>query len=88
MRRRAFLSVLGVAVLTFAPISGVAGVGVTVDVAPPAPVVETVPPPPAPGYVWQAGYRAWDGFNYVWGAWEVCQDTSSSCGMGAGHWRR
>jgi hypothetical protein len=44
MRRRAFLSVLGAAVLAFAPISGVARVGVMVNIAPPAPAVETVPP--------------------------------------------
>jgi len=40
--------------------------------APPPPVVEYAPgPAPAAGYVWVPGYRAWNGYNYVWvrGRW-------------------
>jgi hypothetical protein len=29
-------------------------------------MVEVVPPPPAPGYVWQPGYWSWNGVQYVW----------------------
>lgn len=43
-----------------------AGVGIIVGVAPPAPIVEVVPPHPAPGYVWRPGYWSWNGFRYVW----------------------
>jgi hypothetical protein len=46
--------------------SRVARVGVVVGVAPPAPVVEPVPAPPGPGYVWQPGYWSWNGVQYVW----------------------
>jgi hypothetical protein len=44
------------AALTLAPSSSIAKVGLVVGIAPPAPVVETIPPPPAPpGNVWQGG---------------------------------
>lgn len=66
MSRRAILPVLFAVALTLAPIPGVARVGVVVGIAPPAPAVETVPAPPAPGYVWQPGYWAWNGAQYVW----------------------
>jgi hypothetical protein len=38
---------------------------VTVVVAPPAPIVETVPGPRA-GYVWAPGYYRWSGNRHVW----------------------
>jgi len=41
---------------------------VIVRVGPPAPIVETVPPPPPehPGWAWHNGYHRWDGGRYVW----------------------
>jgi hypothetical protein len=45
---------------------GLARVGVVVGVATPTPVVEPVPAPPGPGYVWQPGYWSWNGVQYVW----------------------
>jgi WXXGXW repeat (2 copies) len=39
---------------------------VVVGVAPPAPIVETVPAPPVAGYVWRSGYWSWNGVRYVW----------------------
>jgi hypothetical protein len=56
MSRRSILPILCAAALTLAAAPGVARVGVVVGFAPPAPVVEVAPPPPAPGYVWQPGY--------------------------------
>ena len=50
--RRSILPILCAAALTLVAGPGVARVGVVVSFAPPAPVVEVVPPPPAPGYVW------------------------------------
>jgi hypothetical protein len=42
-----------------------AGVAVDIDLAPPAPQVEVVPPP-RPGYVWAPGYWNWEGGRHVW----------------------
>ena len=63
---RAILPLLCAAALTLAPVPGFARVGVVVGLAPPAPVVEVAPAPPAPGYVWQPGYWSWNRFQYVW----------------------
>ena len=63
---RAILPLLCAAALTLAAVPGFPRVGVVVGLAPPAPVVEAVPAPPAPGYVWQPGYWSWNGFQYVW----------------------
>jgi hypothetical protein len=52
--------------LVFASAGSDAAVGVIVGAAPPAPVVEPVPAPPAVGYVWRAGYWRWDGVRYAW----------------------
>jgi hypothetical protein len=45
---------------------GMAKVHVYVGIAPPAPIVETRPPMPGPGYVWVPGYHNWNGSAYVW----------------------
>jgi hypothetical protein len=63
---RAILPLVCAAALTLAPVPGFARVGVVVGLAPPAPVVEVAPAPPAPGYVWQPGYWNWNGVQYVW----------------------
>ena len=44
---------------------------IDIDVAPPAPREEVVPPPRA-GFVWAPGYWNWDGHKHVWakGHWE------------------
>jgi WXXGXW repeat (2 copies) len=66
MSRRLILPVLCALAVALAAASGFARVGVVVGFAPPVPVVEAVPPPPAPGYVWQPGYWSWNGVQYVW----------------------
>jgi len=40
--------------------------------APPAEVVETIPPSPGADYVWVRGHYRWDGAGYVWirGHWQ------------------
>ena len=65
MSRRATLLLLCAAVLVLAAAPGVARVGVRSSIAPPAPVVEPVPAPPDPSYLWQPGYWSWSGVQYV-----------------------
>jgi hypothetical protein len=47
-----------------------AGVGIDIEIAPPAPRVEVVPPPRV-GYVWAPGYWEWRDHAHVWvpGRW-------------------
>jgi hypothetical protein len=59
-------SLCGLALL-FACAPGLsANVSFSVALSPPAPVVETIPPAPAPGTVWTPGYWSWNGVEYVW----------------------
>lgn len=46
--------------------------GVVVDVAPPAPIVEVVPPIPYAGAIWINGFWGWRGGRHHWepGRWE------------------
>lgn len=101
MSRQTILVFLCTALLNLAAVPGFARAGVVVGFAPPAPVVEVVPAPPAPGYVWQPGYWSWNGVQYVWvpGAYVVaptlapCGSQEPGSGMApagmwvAGHWR-
>lgn len=44
-------------------------IGIGIGSVPPAPY--EVVPPPRPGFAWNPGYWAWDGYRYVWvqGRW-------------------
>jgi hypothetical protein len=39
---------------------------VVITVAPPVPIVETIPPSPGPNWVWVGGYHQFRGGRYVW----------------------
>lgn len=72
-RYQSFIATLCVAAATagsLLPGVSAAGVSVDIDIAPPAPRVELVPPPRV-GYVWAPGYWAWRGGAHVWvsGRW-------------------
>jgi hypothetical protein len=69
--KKAMFASLFAAGIVAAPSAAFARVYLDVDVAPPAPVVETVPAPRA-GYVWAPGYYNYDGHHYGWqkGHWE------------------
>lgn len=53
-----------------APTLALAGIGVDITIAPPAPRVEVVPAP-RPGFVWAPGYWEYRGGAHVWvpGRW-------------------
>jgi hypothetical protein len=55
---------------TLAPTLASAGVGIDINIAPPAPQVEVVPGP-RPGFVWAPGYWDYRGHGHVWvpGRW-------------------
>jgi hypothetical protein len=57
-------SMLAAGAATLAP-SSMARVDVGVVIAPPAPVIETVPAPRY-GYSWAPGYWRWNGHHHVW----------------------
>ena len=69
--RNALFASLFAAGMVAAPSAAQARVYLDVDVAPPAPRVETVPAP-REGYVWAPGYYDYDGHHHVWrkGRWE------------------
>ena len=71
MNRAIRCAVLAVASLASAALAAPASAQVYVNLAPPAPIVETRPAIPGPGYAWRRGYWAWNGNRYVWshGLW-------------------
>ena len=71
-----------------APMLAMAGVGIGVDIdlAPPAQRVEVVPAP-RPGYVWAPGYWEYRDHAHVWvpGRWELRPRAHAR--WVSGHWR-
>ena len=55
-----------------------------VQIAPPAPIVETVPAAPGSGYVWVNGHYNWSGNRYVWVGGHYERHGGRYCD---GHWR-
>jgi len=62
--------------------------GCVVQGPPPVPVAryETVPPPPAPRFVWQPGGWHWDGRAYVWHAGHYVERRPEYHHWVVGHW--
>jgi hypothetical protein len=58
-------SVLTVGTAMVAPTAAQAQAVFSVEVGPPPPRYEPVPPP-RPGYVWAPGHYEWDGHHHVW----------------------
>ncbi len=58
--------------------------------APPAPRVETMPPPPpnAPSVSWQGGHWAWSGATWVWADGRYVQRPQPQAVWEAGHWEQ
>jgi hypothetical protein len=59
-----------------------------VRVAPPAPIVETIPVAPSPRHVWVTGYHRWDGRAYVWVPGHYVVPRGHYRVWVAGHWNR
>ncbi len=57
-----------------------------VNIAPPAPIVETRPGAPGSGYAWIPGHWRWNGARYVWvrGHWSAAPSPYRY--WVAGHW--
>lgn len=60
--------------------------GIYVQTAPPAPIYETVPVAPGPGYYWVAGYWSWNGYRYVWVHGRYSYPPYAGQTWHAGHW--
>ena len=65
IKRKLMLGALAVSSIALAPLPAAAEVSVYLDVAPPAPRYEVVPPHRA-GYVWQPGFWEWRGDRHYW----------------------
>jgi|SRR5689334_17041152 hypothetical protein len=69
MKTKKFLIAAGLAATAFAAPAMAqlsVNIGIGAPMAPPAPVYEAAPPPPAVGYVWVPGYWGWNYDRYVW----------------------
>ena len=67
---------------------GLAKVRVYVGTAPPAAVVETMPPSPGAGYVWTPGYYNWNGGSYAWVGGRWVTPPRGHHGYESGRWQR
>jgi hypothetical protein len=59
---------------------------VYVNVAPPAPIVETRPVAPGSGYAWVPGYYRWNGSQYAWAHGHYMRPPGTGQVWVAGHW--
>ncbi|HTJ62588.1 MAG TPA: hypothetical protein VL899_02160 [Alphaproteobacteria bacterium] len=66
MKSVVLVSALVIGAMTLAAGPSRAAVGVVVNIAPPAPMVEAVPVAPVAGYIWRPGHWRWNGVRYVW----------------------
>ncbi len=68
---RAVGALLAIGAMAAIPIAALAGVYVSVNIAPPILPVYAQPIIPGPGYLWTPGYWAWAGDGYYWvpGTW-------------------
>ena len=65
LHRKLLLGALAAGALALGPVPAAAEVGIFLEVAPPAPRYEVLPPPRR-GYVWQPGFWDWRGHRHVW----------------------
>ena len=61
----ALIALLGAAATALPADAQVSG-RIGINVGPPPPYAERLPPPPGPGYAWRGGRWHWNGRRYVW----------------------
>jgi len=81
MNKKIIIAICGLAMT-----AGIADAQIVVRIGPPAPLVETAPPPPHEGWVWVKGYHRWDGQRYVWVHGEWRQPPHPHARWVDGHW--
>lgn len=88
MAMKPLISGLAIAALACGVMSRpqLAEAAVFIGVAPPAPIVEVVPPVPAVGYVWTPGYWNWNGLRYVWVRGAYVLPPRFGAAFVPGHW--
>ena len=57
-----------------------------IRIAPPIPIIETVPPAPGPNYYWVPGYWVWEGGRYVWHRGAYVVRPFRNAAWVPGHW--
>jgi hypothetical protein len=77
-------AVIGATVPAAAQVSG----GVYVQTGPPAPIYETAPVAPGPGYYWVPGYWSRNGYRYVWVRGRYAYPPYYGAVWRPGHWAR
>ena len=100
IQRKWLATLCTAAAVSLAPPVSSASVNIDVDIAPPVPRVEVVPPARA-GYVWAPGYWEYRGHHHVWveGRWmrehpgqhwvpEHWEQNGARWHMERGHWER
>lgn len=60
--------------------------GIYIQAGPPAPIYETVPAAPGPGYYWVPGYWSWNGYRYVWVHGHYAYPPYAGAVWRPGHW--
>jgi hypothetical protein len=88
LRNLLLAAALGGAAATGTAIPAAAQVygGIYVQIAPPAPIYETVPAAPGPGYYWVGGYWQWNGSRYVWLRGHYAYPPYGGAVWHGGHW--
>ena len=68
------------------PAAAQVSAGIYVQTGPPAPIYESVPAAPGPGYYWVPGYYRWDGYRYTWVHGRYAYPPYSGAVWRPGHW--
>ena len=82
----ALLIALGAASVVAQPADAQVYGHIGINIGPPAPIVERVPPAPGPGWAWRSGYWRWSGARYVWVHGHYARPPYARAAWIPGHW--